>query len=487
MATIAPQRPRTAAATMGAAATAHPLATRASLEILAAGGNAIDAAAAGAWALCVCEPSGSGLGGQTTLLVHPSTGGTFILDGHSRAPAAVSRRTVNRLEQHAGHKATTIPSTPITLGEAQRRFGRLMFSKILEPAIRLAEDGFAISRLQHRQTSWVAAALSAHEPTARCFLPGGAVPKIGQILRQPLLAKTLRRLASAEIEDFYVGDMSRSIDRDMKTYGGLLSAGDLAASNSPVYRAPAVIEHGNYTFITNPAPGGGPQLLASLEQYFALADSGIDSWEERIVQSVLHAFREREYRATAEEPGETTHLCVADAEGNIVSLTQSIQSLFGAKVAHAGLGFLYNNYLTTCPRRNHANALRGGCRPRSNVSPTLVLLKGRPFLVLGAAGSRRIVSSVLQVITRVIDQHLPLHRAIDAPRLHPLLNGKLWAESPFTVDTMPQAIREGFPTIVAKRRHDYDMACVQALAIGPDGEVEGAADPRRDGAAAVLR
>jgi len=434
----------------------------------------------------VCEPSGSGLGGQTTVLVHLSGNRTFIVDGHSHAPAAVNRETVERREQHTGHKATTVPSSPATLDSLQRRFGLLAPSKVFEPAIRLAEDGFPISRLQCRQTRWVATLLKAHEPTASCFLPGGAVPKAGQVFRQPLLARTLRRLASAGVADFYRGELAHSIDSDMRRHGGLLTAGDLAAFDFPIDRSPAVFEFGRYTFITNPHPGGGPQLLAALHRYFDLAGSRNESWEMRIALSVLHAFRRRERLAIVEEPGETTHLCTADVAGNIVSLTQSIQSLFGAKVAHAELGFLYNNYLTTCPRRNHANALGSGCRPRSNVSPTLVLRDGRPFLAIGAAGSRRIVSSVLQVITRMIDQRLPLADAVSAARLHPLLNGKLWAESPAEAHCLPPDLRSRFPLIVHKRPHDYDMGCVQALVFQPDGEFHGVADPRRDGSAGVL-
>src|SRR5262249_1461180 len=134
------------------------------------------------------------------------------------------------------------------------------------------------------------------------------------------------------------------------------------------------------------------------------------------------------------EPGDTTHLSVTDEEGNIVSLTQSIQSLFGAKVANAELGFLYNNYLCTCPRDEHPYQLGSRAMPRSNVSPTIVF-SGMPgndalALALGAAGSRRITSSVLQVISNFLDRGLSLQAAVDAPRIHALLSRKVWVERP---------------------------------------------------------
>jgi gamma-glutamyltranspeptidase/glutathione hydrolase len=134
--------------------TAFPSASEAAIEILHAGGNAIDAAVAAAWALAVCEPSGSGLGGQTTLLIRFAEGRTLVVDGYSRAPAAVSRKQVNREQQQKGYRACTIPSTAATLGFAQKRYGVLDHSRTMEPAIRLAENGYEITKLQRKQLRW---------------------------------------------------------------------------------------------------------------------------------------------------------------------------------------------------------------------------------------------------------------------------------------------------------------------------------------------
>src|SRR5205085_2929371 len=170
--------------------------------------------------------------------------------------------------------------------------------------------------------------------------------------------------------------------------------------------------------------GGGKRLLGALCAMERLWPDGrgdsVDFWYEAIARSTLTASTGNEPALRVEQGGETTHLCIADSQGNVVALTQSIQSLFGAKVANAELGFLYNNYLRTCPRKPHASQLCGCCQPRSNAAPTLVLKNGRPFLAVGAAGSRRITSAILETICGVIDCGLTISDAVAAPRIHAL-------------------------------------------------------------------
>jgi gamma-glutamyltranspeptidase/glutathione hydrolase len=192
----------------------------------------------------------------------------------------------------------------------------------------------------------------------------------------------------------------------------------------------------------------------------------------------------------AEEPGDTTHLTVSDSQGNVVALTQSIQSLFGAKVANASLGFLYNNYLRTCPRYPHPCQLGSHCQPRSNCSPTLVLKKGPagkvPVLALGAAGSRRIVSAIVQVVSAVIDRGMTIEEAVAAPRVHALLNKKVWIERPAATEDLLKSLEARSLRPKIRRAQSYSMGSVQVLQRLPDGTVMVAADPRRDGAARVL-
>jgi gamma-glutamyltranspeptidase/glutathione hydrolase len=279
--------------------------------------------------------------------------------------------------------------------------------------------------------------------------------------------------------------------------------------------------------VTVPPPGGGVELLLALtvlEQLGAEADRGTETlWSVRLAEAVYAAFAERERDpahpdtwpstpggpwwdpgraaraieslrqpvlaatgADAEEPGETTHLCAADADGNVVSLTQSIQSLFGAKVANPEYGFLYNNYLTTCPRRRHAYRLAGRCPARSNAVPTFVLGRdtGPTIMALGAAGSRRIVSSVLHVISAVVDRGLTLPEAVSAPRVHPRLSRKVWAEQPAASPEVRRELAARFAAVELRPRHSYTMGAVQVLTVTTGVEMLATADPRRDGAAA---
>lgn len=512
-----------------AAATAFPLATEAALAILHEGGNAIDAGVAAAWALCACEPSASGLGGQTVLLLRLVDGRILIIDGHSHAPAAASPRTITAEQQRAGHRATTVPTTPAILDYAQRKYGVLARARVMEPAIRIAEDGYEITPFQHRQARWVAAKLSG--AATELFLRSGSPPPVGYLFRQPALATTLRRLARSGSEDFYTGAIARLIADDMRAHGGLVTEQDLAGCVSLVEREPISASYRKHRIFTVRPPGGGVQLLLALQilERLNLTGSPDFAWYESIALATSAVFRERERSlsnledlappscgfaltgdrarqlaaeitdptddrwhgpSVAEEQGDTTHLSVSDRQGNIVLLTQSIQSMFGAKVAHPKLGFLYNNYLCTCPRYPHPFGLAKNCRPRSNAAPTLVLRNADdipvPFLGLGSAGSRRITSSILQVVSRVIDCGQEVSEATAAPRVHGLVSRKVWIERTAYSKMLTAKLRERFREPVLKSHHHHAMGSVQALHFLSNGRVAAAADPRRDGTAATL-
>ncbi|TWA92056.1 gamma-glutamyltransferase family protein [Bradyrhizobium stylosanthis] len=512
---------------LAAVVTAFPLATQAGLATLRAGGNAMDAAVAAAWALSVCEPSASGLGGQTSMLVRRTDGSIRIIDGQSRAPAAASLETITAVQQRRGHRACTVPSAPATPDWAQRQYGVLSRAQVLAPAIGNAEDGYPITQLQHRQCRWVAQCLRAGA-AAELFLADGRPPPVGSTFRQPALAVTLRELVRRGIEDFYQGSIARRITADMAACGGLITAADLSACAPPVETDPLSVEYAGCRIVSAPAPNGGPQLLMAFNLLKELAEHGFarseSGWRKALALAVSAAFREREHMSSqqpaltlrdplsrdharrvaaaiagsrklaftadcAEEPGDTTHLMACDQHGMIVSLTQSIQSVFGAKVAHRTLGFVYNNYLCTCPRTPHAHALAPRCRPRSNIAPTLVLggPAATPLLALGAAGSRRIISAILQVTCDVIDHGRDIVSAVDAPRVHGLVGGKVWIERPAADDALLSSLLASGREPVIRSRHSYAMAAVHALQFSPDGGVTGAADPRRDGTAGTFQ
>jgi len=512
----------------------------------------MDAAVAAAWALAVCEPGNSGLGGQTTLLIRLASGDILLIDGHSRAPAAVSLDTVSHKQQRVGYRATTVPTTPIVLETARRCYGRLAGNAVLEPAIRLAQDGYRITRLQRRQVGWCHTSLSASPSASSLLLDRGRLYDEGTLFVQPLLAATLRRIGSYGADDFYHGQIARDIARDMQANGGLLTPEDLAQVNAPTPQSPLSTIYRNWTVVTAPPPGGGMQVLLGLKILSHLDLSARDdpfAWYRDMGEITYLVFREREQRAMntvgallgrgdsgpmeeraaslseeiqhadkqvhldpekprrtflsdAEEPGETTHLCTADAEGNVVSLTQSIQSLFGARVVCRPCGFLYNNYLVTCPRGRHPNQLAGGCLPRSNAAPTILLrtasdppkITHRPnenptteiALALGAAGSRRITSSILQTIGGFVERDMSLVEAVDAPRIHVKQSRNVWLEQSCQTEALLPMLSRRFRSVELGPRHSYAMGCVQAIQVNSDGQAVGVADPRREGTAIVM-
>ncbi len=511
----------------GVVSTAYPAATDAGCQILQAGGNAVDAAVAAAWALAVCEPSNSGLGGQSIALVRTADGKDAVIEGHSRAPAAVSLDTVAREQQRVGFRATTVPTTPLVLEDLRRRFGRMSLAEVLAPAITLADEGFPITRLHRRQLIWCRQSLTASPSANAMLLKRGELYDIGDLFRQQRLAVTLQRLASHGVEDFYHGQTARLIADDMRANDGLLNEADLQAVAAAAARPALAFDYGGLQLVTVPPPAGGWQVALGLAELLQLKEEeGLDErehWYALVGEATQRLFRKREELSTGratlahddylrlvgenvvvndaathrrltsdtEEPGETTHLCTADAEGNIVSLTQSIQSLFGARAACAPCGFLYNNYLVTCPREPHAHQLAGGCVPRSNSAPLLLSFepdtveKGR-VIAMGAAGSRRATSALLQTISRVVHRGESLARAVDAPRFHVKLSRNAWLERSDETERELPRLAQRFRRIDLRSRHSYAMGCVQAIELAADGSASGVADPRREGTAQVV-
>jgi gamma-glutamyltranspeptidase / glutathione hydrolase len=517
-----------AESTKGMVSTAHPSATQAALKILQSGGNAIDAAMAGAWAISVCEPSGSGLGGQTTMLIHFPDGKRLVLDGHSYAPAGVSTKTVKRTSQKTGFKSTTIPSTVATLGAASVRFGKLPLSQVIAPAIELAENGFPVTRLFRKQVQWCRAQLQKHPAAESILFQNGKVIKRKEPFRQPQLAETLKRLASAGTDDFYRGQIAREIVADMERNQGLITAEDLAGLAVPVEHEPISTQFRGYELVSVPPPGGGLQLLQALKVLEQIDPDPNDAlaWYETIARVMQVVYRDRlswpfkpdemtdsmhrwlvgpdraaelaeqvrterkqDVIEDDEDEGDTTHLCVADADGMVVTLTQSIQSLYGAKVASEKLGFFYNNYLSTIPRKGKFLSLVGNVAPRSNAAPTFVYDgkdSKKPIMAIGAAGSRRITSSIMQVIANKLVHGLLIGKAVDAPRIHGTLSGKAYVERRVATEEMVRRLGESFHVVEVKAARSYSMGGVQAIARDANGMWSASADPRREGTSGGL-
>jgi gamma-glutamyltranspeptidase/glutathione hydrolase len=499
-------------------ATAHHRASAAGAEMLAEGGNAIDAAVAAAFALGVCEPAASGLGGQTTMLVHLAQGRrTFALDGSSRAPNRTATVGFTKAERLYGYRATTVPSTPATLAWALRTYGTLPLARVLEPALRLARKGYRVSGLQQALTRRELSKL-AGGPAAPLFLRGGTMPYLaGARHRQPVLGETLARLADHGIEDFYTGEIAARIDADMIANDGLIRRDDLAQIPWPIERRPLAARHEGLRVFTFPPPGAGRTLLEMLNVYEhlppKLRDPDSPGGAVALAETIRRAFRDRRDRPfdphfyaqisekrmlstdharrvarrvvrRAEAGGETTHLSVMDEAGNVVGLTQSIERVYGAGVATPDLGFLYNNYMSAFETEDmaHPYFLRPNGVPWASVAPTIVFRGQRPWLVIGSPGSERITPSILQVLLRLGD-HTPF-AAVDAPRLFCSLGGLVSLEASRMRDDLPEALENAGFEVQRRDPYSFYMGCVQ-LVVREGEELVGVADPRRDGSAAA--
>jgi gamma-glutamyltranspeptidase/glutathione hydrolase len=550
-----PRPQRFAVSRKGMVATAHWAATDAGVATLKAGGNAVDAAVAAAFALGVVEPAASGLGGQTMMVLHlAGSTGPIALDGSSRAPHRALPGSLERAERLRGHRATTVPSTPATLGYALQRYGTLPLSTVLGPAIALAEDGFRISDLQAALTRREHEHLRAGSAGALFLREDGEPFPVGTLFRQPALAGTLQRLAGAGIEDFYVGEIAQAIAADMAANDGLLHLDDLAQIPWPLEREPLSTRFDGTEVFTFPPPAAGrtlvemlnilslvppeardpdtprgalllaglikqafrdrrdrpfdphfyPQVeektMLSLDYAQTLADgllaqiAGSPSFadaESDLAAAPPRAQGEERGRASGSSPdaahlddtkGETTHLSVMDSEGNAVALTQSIERVFGSFEASPRLGFLYNNYMSAFEHRDisHPYYLRPNAVPWASVAPTVVLRDGVPWLVIGSPGSERITPSIIQVMLR-LSTHTP-YEAVDAPRLHCTVDGKVSLEASRMRDDIPEALAAAGYTVRERDPYSFFLGCVQ-LVLRDGDKLVGVADPRRDGSA----
>ncbi len=264
---------RVAASEHGMVSTAHYSATAAGVQTLEQGGNAVDAAVAAALALGVCEPAASGLGGQTMMLVHDVRAGrTVALDGSSRAPnrALVERFADLSADRRRGHLATTVPSSVAVYAHALETFGRLGWATVLEPAIVLAEDGYEVSVLQQRLARRELRHLRSGSASRFFLVEGRRALRAGTTLVQPVLARTLRRLAEEGFEDFYLGETARLIHEDMEANGGILLADDLAQIPRPIERQPLAGRFGRDRLLTMPLPGAGRTLVEMINIHQSL-------------------------------------------------------------------------------------------------------------------------------------------------------------------------------------------------------------------------
>lgn len=513
---------------LGAVSSASPEATEAGLAILRAGGNAVDAAVAVAFALAVTEPAGSGLGGQAIFLMRRPGEEPVVINGSTRSPRATP--TGAKSADLVGRRATTIPSFPAVMDLAWRRFGSgaVAWPTLLEPAIEAAEEGFVLGSFRQGSTARYAGGLQRDPATAAIFLDAeGAAPPVGARIVQPALARTIRRLATAGARDFYAGEIAGLIAADMAENNGWITLQDLNDFPEPeVIPALRGSYRGDAVYSLPPPAGGWVVLLALnlLEQMSRerlaedspaatiwMAETLRAAHGYRVEDPVLDpsdydgAIQDRIQKphaaAIARElgvpgSGETTHFCVADSSGLVVSVSMSLNAYFGAKVMCPELGILYNDYMREFEIGNpgHPFALRPDAMPYSSMSATLVELNSGGWVTLGSPGSRRIISAVVQVLRNRLDRGLSLEEAVAAPRMHVIpedddLMLELRPSSQGLIRALElrgMSVAVPVSSLVPGRLNPY-FGGVHALAVTGDGHWEAAADPRRDGVGAVAR
>jgi gamma-glutamyltranspeptidase/glutathione hydrolase len=438
------------------------------------------------------------------------------LDGSSRAPHRVVPGKLSSEKCLRGHMASTVPSTPAVLAYALKRYGTKSLGDVLEPAIRLANEGFRITQLKRDLTRRELKNLRKGSAAALFLKNGRRSFKVGTVFRQPILASTLRRIAEHGVEDFYQGEIALYIHHDMADHGGLIREDDLAQIPWPIERKPLSVRFEDMRVLTFGPPGAGRTLVEALnilgqlgERYLdmetmkgavmlaeVIRQANIDRLDrpydpnihpqesaEKMLSPDYARRAARRLRRRIRAGGETTHLSVMDKHGNVVALTQSIERVFGSFEASPHLGFLYNNYMSAfeCEDISHPYYLRPNAVPWASVAPTIVFRGRWPWLAIGSPGSERIVSAILQVLLRLRREH-PLE-AVDAPRLHCSLKGKVSLEASRMRDDIQRALKRRGLEIDVRDPYSFYMGCVQLVMKGKGGELVGVADPRRDGSA----
>lgn len=511
-------------------------------EIFEQGGNAIDAAVAVAFALGVCEPHTSGLGGGGLMTLRTADGQSVFVDFREIAPANATPDMYPLDEDGKvidnkmviGGLAVGVPGEVAGLMHLLENYGSMTREQVMAPAIRIAEEGFQVSPFFDGVLKDKYDVLSQFPEAQKVYFKNDIEPYgEGDVITNPDLAKTLRIIAEKGADGFYKGEVAEAIVASANKYGGILTTEDLA-NYSVTVRKPVTTDYRGYEVISSPPPSSGGahliQILNILEN-FDIGEMEVNSPE------YLHVFAEAyklayadraEYMADTDfkpvplggitskdyaaklaekidmnsagtftfddpwtfEHEDTTHFSIADKEGNMVAITKTVNYFFGSGVFVDGYGFPLNDEMDDFSSNpEHVNRVENGKKPLSSMTPTIVLKDGEPFMVLGSPGSARIFATVAQVLSRVVDHGMDIQEAVNTPRM--------WDSTCFGSDDgalryeLPMPGMQGISEQTLKALEELghgttDMGlggCVQAIVYMPDGTLRGAADPRQDGKA----
>lgn len=523
--------------THGAVVSAHPLASSAGVSVLKQGGNAFDAAIATQLALAVVYPAAGNIGGGGFMVAHTAKGKNIALDYREKAPAAATRDMY--LDEAGnprpglsenGHLASGIPGTIAGIF-AELKYAKLPFARLIQPAIDLAEKGFAISEAEARSLNGTKTAFAKYNTVPPVFIKE-ADWKTGDTLVQKDLAATLRRIRDNGAKGFYEGETARLILEEMQRGKGIITAADLKGYSAKEREA-SVFPYKKYTVVTMPLPSSGGVILQQMLKMVEaqpLKEYGFESvkathWmteAERIAYADRAKFLgDRDYysvpvktltsnaylqkRIALIDPDkagnskdiqagtlnpaseETTHLDVMDQEGNAVSITTTLNGGYGSKVVVAGAGFFLNNEMDDFSIKPgvpnmygavgaEANAIAPGKRMLSSMTPTLVLDKGKIFLVVGTPGGTTITTSVFQTLVDILDFDMSTEDAVNKPKFHhQWLPDVLYVEKGFPADVRESLTKMGY-TITQRG----SIGRTEVIKVLPDHSIEAVGDNRGD-------
>ncbi|MGM9508012.1 gamma-glutamyltransferase [Larkinella sp. GY13] len=527
----------------GMVASAHPVASRVGVDILKAGGNAVDAAVAVQFALAVVYPGAGNIGGGGFMVFRDKTGQAYTLDFREKGPEKAhkdmyldsARNVIPRLSI-TGHLASGVPGSVAGMVEAHRRFGKLTWAQVLQPAIELAEKGVALTEREALGLNRTKKSFLQVNPDKRYFMKADTTDwKTGEVLVQKDLAQTLRRIQQEGRAGFYEGETARLLVAEMQRGGGIITENDLK-NYQAVWRDPLVGTFRNYKIITMPPTSSGGvallQLLRLVEPY-PLRRWGWNS--DSTVQVMIEAERrvyadrakflgdpdfvkvpvsqlvDKDYlktrwsdftfaKATDSKnvkggvlPGyeslETTHFSVVDQEGHAVSITTTLNGGYGSRVVVGGAGFLMNNEMDDFSVKpgvpnmfgligNQANAIAPGKRMLSSMTPTIVEQDGKLYMVVGTPGGSTIITSVYQTILNVLEHGMTMQQSVNALKFHHqwLPDNTLFENGAFSEETIQKLQARGYKL----EQLTNSLGRMDCILLRPDGTLEGASDPRAD-------
>lgn len=461
----------------------HYLGSEVGRDVLQKGGNAVDAAIATAFALAVTLPAAGNIGGGGFLVYHGADGEVTSFNFREKAPLTATETMflgddgeIRDNSNHEGALSVGVPGTVAGLALAHERLGSMPWKDLVEPAVRLARDGFPSTWVMQNFLEFISERVDEYPSTARAFLKDGRVPyEPGEIWKQPDLARTLQRIQKDGRDGFYAGRTAELVEAYMEANGGLITREDLAAYEA--VEQPVI--HGTYRgydiYSMAPPSSGGVVLVEMLNilEGFNLAAFGHNSalYLHVLTEAMRRAYADRaehlgdpdfnplmpverltskayadalredidlysasdsdssRFNAAYLESEETTHFSVVDAQGNAVSMTYTLEYGYGSKMVVEGAGFLLNNEMgdfNPIPGRTTTSGLIGTPpnlvapekRMLSSMTPTIVARDGRPVLLIGTPGGRTIINTVLQVILNVVDHGMDVGQAIEAGRIH---------------------------------------------------------------------